>query len=63
MVMRFFSSAVRRPSRYGETPEQIQGTWTATARGYNQVFTGAVQVTIAEPTRLTNLIRDFFNLD
>ncbi|MCK1804215.1 hypothetical protein NLM24_47750 [Nocardia zapadnayensis] len=47
----------------GETPEQIQGTWTATARGYNQVFTGAVQVTIAEPTRLTNLIRDFFNLD
>lgn len=47
----------------GEMPEQIQGTWTATARGYNQVFTGAVQVTIAEPTHLTNLIREFFNLD
>lgn len=47
----------------GEAPEQVQGTWTATARGYNQLFTGAVQVTIAEPTHLTNLIRDFFDLD
>ncbi len=47
----------------GETPEQIQGTWTATARGYNQVFTGGVEVAIAEPTHLTNLVRDFFKLD
>lgn len=47
----------------GETTEQIRGTWRATARGYNEVFTGAVQVKIAEPTRLTNLIRDFFNLE
>lgn len=46
----------------GETPERIQGTWTATARGYNEVFAGAIEVTIAEPTRLTNLIRDFFKL-
>lgn len=47
----------------GEAPEQIRGAWTATARGYNQVFSGVVQVTIAEPTHLTNLVRDFFNLD
>lgn len=47
----------------GEPPERIEGTWTATARGYNEVFTGAVEVMIAEPTHLTNLIRGFFGLD
>ena len=47
----------------GETPAHVQGTWTATARGYNQVFTGVLEVAIAEPAHLTNLVRDFFNLD
>lgn len=47
----------------GKTPEQVQGTWTATARGYNEVFTGEVELKIAEPTHLTGLIREFFNLD
>lgn len=46
----------------GEKPEHVQGTWTATARGYNQVFTGVLEVAIAEPAHLTNLVRDFFNL-
>ncbi|MBK7720634.1 MAG: hypothetical protein IPI32_00025 [Austwickia sp.] len=47
----------------GDIPEHVQGTWTATARGYNQVFTGALEVAIAEPAHLTNLVRDFVNLD
>ncbi|VEJ58647.1 hypothetical protein [Arachnia propionica] len=47
----------------GEVPEYISGTWTATARDYNEIFSGTVQVAIAEATYLTNLIRDFFKLD
>ena len=47
----------------GEVPEYISGMWTATARDYNEIFSGTVQVAIAEATYLTNLIRDFFKLD
>lgn len=47
----------------GEIPEQVRGTWTATVRGHNEVFTGELEVAVAEPTYLTDLIREFFDLD
>lgn len=47
----------------GQTPEQVRGSWTATVRGYNEVFTGELELTIAEPTYITGLIREFFHLD
>lgn len=46
----------------GETPESIRGTWAATARGYNEVFKGDLGVSIAEPTLLTDLVREALGL-
>jgi len=46
-----------------DVPEIIHGSWTATARGYNEVFKGTIEVKVAEPTHLTELIRDFLGLN
>ncbi|MDV6299166.1 hypothetical protein R3P82_08565 [Dietzia maris] len=46
----------------GHAPDQLRGTWTATARGYNEVFTGEVELEIADPAYLTGLIREFLDL-
>jgi len=46
----------------GEVPTSIRGTWTATARGYNEVFKGEVEVMVAEPAILTDMLRRFLGL-
>lgn len=47
----------------GESPGSVVGTWRATARGYNQVFTGEMRVEV-EPTRdLTKCLRALLELD
>lgn len=46
----------------GETPETIRGTWAATARGYNEVFKGDLAVSTADPSLLTNLVREALGL-
>ncbi|AWY95808.1 Hypothetical protein CB129slpB_1108 [Propionibacterium freudenreichii] len=46
----------------GEAPENIRATWAATAQGYNEVFKGDFTVPVAEPTCLTELIRECLGL-
>jgi hypothetical protein len=47
----------------GKVPTSIRGTWTATARGYNEVFKGEVEVMVANPVLLTDMLRGFLGLE
>ncbi len=47
----------------GDVPTAIGGTWTATAHGYNEVFRGEVEVEVAEPALLTDMLRRFLGLE
>lgn len=47
----------------GEAPSTVHGTWRATARDYNEVFTGELEVGVADSATLTNLLRDFLGLE
>jgi len=40
----------------------LHGTWSATARGYNDVFRGEIEVEVSEPMVLTDLLRAFLEL-
>ncbi|GAB2447662.1 hypothetical protein HD599_001643 [Conyzicola lurida] len=40
----------------------VHGTWDATIRGYNQIFSGGLDVEITESTDLTTLMRSFLYL-
>jgi hypothetical protein len=46
----------------GELPPVVNGTWKATARGYNDVFAGALQVEVTKPEELTERMRRFLKL-
>ena len=48
---------------FGEVPESIQGTWRATARGYNEVFKGTCTVALTQPRDLTKLFRLLLGLE
>ncbi|MDE9364443.1 hypothetical protein PZ938_02390 [Luteipulveratus sp. YIM 133132] len=41
----------------GEASETVHGTWQATVRGYDEVFTGELSVEVAKPGLLTELLR------
>ncbi|SMQ72340.1 hypothetical protein SAMN06295909_2637 [Plantibacter sp. VKM Ac-1784] len=44
------------------TAGPILGTWRATVRGYNEVFTGSLHVDVADDSDLTDRMRDFLGL-
>lgn len=46
----------------GDAPEKVTGNWSATVRGYNEVFTGELIVEVAEPRDLTNAVRAYIGL-
>lgn len=48
---------------FGEAPESIQGTWRATARGYNEVFKGTCIVALTQPRDLTKPFRWLLGLE
>jgi hypothetical protein len=47
----------------GDAPEIVRGTWRATARGYDDVFTGEITVEAGEPRDLTDAMRYVLGLD
>ncbi|MCI1788698.1 MAG: hypothetical protein LKI58_11685 [Actinomyces sp.] len=47
----------------GEAPEFVRATWRATARGYDDVFTGETKVEVGEPRDLTDAMRYVLGLD
>lgn len=48
---------------FGESPGSVHGTWRATARGYDDVFTGEIRVEVCEPRDLTDAMRYYLGLD
>lgn len=48
---------------YGDAPEEVHGSWRATARGYNEVFKGETTVAVGQPRDLTKGIRIFLRLE
>lgn len=48
---------------FGESPGSVHGTWRATARGYDDVFTGEVTTELCEPRNLTDAMRYHLGLD
>lgn len=46
----------------GHAPVKVTGTWRSTARGYNEVFNGALEVEVAEPIDLTATVRAYLGL-
>jgi len=48
---------------FGEVPESIQGTWRATARGYNEVFKGTCTVALTKSRDLTGPFRLLLGLE
>lgn len=46
----------------GEVPPAVRGTWRATTRGYNEVFSGSVEVNVADSSLLTTLLREYLGL-
>lgn len=47
----------------GAAPETANGTWSATARGYNEVFNGKFQVEVEVPRDITRMLRILLGLD
>lgn len=45
-----------------DQPATVLGTWKATVRGYNEVFTGTLKVEVDAPAVLTGLLREFLGL-
>lgn len=48
---------------FGERPGSVRGTWRATVRGYDEVFTDEVMTEVCEPRDLTNAMRHYLGLD
>jgi len=46
----------------GDAPDKVTGTWSATVRGYNEVFTGTLEVEVAEQRDLTTAVRAYLGL-
>lgn len=46
----------------GHAPENVIGTWSSTVRGYNEVFTGTLEVGVAEVRDLTSAVRAYLGL-
>lgn len=47
----------------GEVPPVVQGTWRATDPEFNEVFQGEIQVRVANSEALTDLLREFLEID
>jgi hypothetical protein len=47
----------------GTAPEAVNGTWSATARGYNEVFKGKIEVEVAAPRDVTERLRVLLGID
>jgi len=47
----------------GVPPEAVNGTWRATARGYDEVFTGEFSINVEEVRDLTRAMRHCLGLD
>lgn len=43
--------------------ETVNGTWEITARGHNEIYTGAIAVEVADPVDLTSAMRMLLGLD
>lgn len=46
----------------GNAPKTVTGTWRATVRGYNEVFTGQLAVEVADSRDLTDAVRSYLGL-
>ena len=48
---------------FGERRGSVRGTWRATVRGYDEVFTDEVMTEVCEPRDLTQAMRLYLGLD